>query len=178
MHIEQCTCRHVSRAYLLYRGLKSRSRTVYMVHGGTHSSHKHAAARPWKQLGQSTFNTNTTILHTCMHIMCTCRNVSGEYLLYRGSKSRGRTAYMAHSHTHSSHKHTAAKPWKQLGQSAFNTNTTVLHTCMHTMCTCRNVSRACLFHRGHTHAHAKHTEDVDAIRLSQGRLCSLLSSLR
>ena len=102
------------------------------------------------------------VLHTCMHIMCTCRNVSRAYLLWRLQVRKQNSLHGTHTVTLTwSHKH-SCKAMEAAWPISFLTQTQSL-TRMHMMCTCRNVSRAYLFHRGYMHACAKHIQDVDAI---------------
>ena len=120
----------------------------------THS-HTNTTARPWKQLGQSAFCHRYKVLHTCMHIMCTCRNVSRAYLLWRLQVRKQNSLHGTHTVTLTwSHKH-SCKAMEAAWSISFLTQTqslTQMHA--HIMCTCRNVSRAYLFHRGNVHAHA------------------------
>ena len=86
-------------------------------------SHKHTTARPWKQLGQSAFCHRHKVLHTCMHIMCTCWNVSRAYLLWRLQVRKQNSLHGTHtvaltwSHKHSCKAMEAAWPISFLTQT-------------------------------------------------------------
>ena len=136
---------------------------TYVAHT---QSHKHTTARPWKQLGQSAFCHRHKVLHTCMHIMCTCRNVSRAYLLWRLQVRKQNSLHGTHtvtltlSHKHSCKAMEAAWPISFLTQTQSLTHMHAQHVHM------QECKQSIPLPQRQRTCTCKHIQDLDAIRLS------------